>query len=89
MVDRYSILNVEEDDIRDCCYRIICLYQRSKPNQEELEKICDALKAAIDKKKQLERRKAAEESGKQSEAVDSPSSQTTSPRSKTTEDNDR
>ena len=26
----YELLGVEEDDIRDCCYRMICLYQRKK-----------------------------------------------------------
>merc|ERR1719449_426733 len=35
----YELLNVEEDDIRDCCYRIICLYQRTKPVAEDLDKI--------------------------------------------------
>lgn len=73
----YSILNVEEDDIRDCCYRIICLYQKTKPNQEELEKICDNLKAALDKKKK-QAREAADRLLTGS-AVNSPSSQATSP----------
>ena len=68
----YELLNVEEDDIRDCCYRIICLYQRNKPNQEELEKIVDTLKAAIDEK----RKQAIKNREK---AVDSPSSQAASP----------
>lgn len=84
----YSILNVEEDDIRDCCYRIICLYQRTKPNQEELEKICDNLKAAIDKKKKQAREAAdrlLEGSG-----VNSPSSQAPSPvRKDKQEDNNK
>jgi len=69
----YELLNVEEDDIRDCCYRIICLYQRTKPNQEDLEKIVDSLKAALD-----EKRKAAIK-GIEGTAVNSPSSHAASP----------
>ena len=26
----FDVLNVEEDDIRDCCYRIVCLYNGKK-----------------------------------------------------------
>lgn len=26
----YQVLGVEEDDIKDCCYRMICLYNRKK-----------------------------------------------------------
>merc|ERR1712029_322609 len=63
----------EEVDIRDCCYRIICLYQRTKPNQEDLEKIVDSLKAALD-----EKRKAAIK-GIEGTAVNSPSSHAASP----------
>merc|ERR1712013_822105 len=39
----YSVLGVEQDDIKECCYRIICLYQRSKPIQDQLEKECETL----------------------------------------------
>jgi len=70
----YDILNVEEDDIRDCCYRIICLYQRSKPVQEELEKVVDNLKAALD-----ESRKQARGVASSVAAVSSPVSQASSP----------
>ena len=35
----FEVLGVEEDDIKDCCYRMICLYNRQKSNQEELESI--------------------------------------------------
>eukprot|EP00092_Neocalanus_flemingeri_P055918 GFUD01066223.1.p1 GENE.GFUD01066223.1~~GFUD01066223.1.p1 ORF type:complete len:441 (-),score=131.95 GFUD01066223.1:141-1463(-) len=70
----YEILNVEEDDIRDCCYRIICLYQRSKPVQEELDKVVNSLKAALD-----DRRKQAREVASSVAAVDSPASQPSSP----------
>jgi len=69
----YEILGVEEDDIRDCCYRIICLYQRSKPVQEDLEKIVEALKSAINAK-----RKAAVNNHISS--VNSPASQSSSPK---------
>merc|ERR1719464_2302522 len=47
----YDVLGVEEDDIRDCCYRIICLYQRTKPVAEDLEKIVAELKAKVDEKR--------------------------------------
>jgi len=70
----YEILNVEEDDIRDCCYRIICLYQRSKPVQEELEKVVDGLKAALD-----ESRKQARGAANNLPSVDSPASKPSSP----------
>lgn len=26
----FDVLGVEEDDIKDCCYRMICLYNRKK-----------------------------------------------------------
>lgn len=71
----YDILGVEEDDIRDCCYRIICLYQRSKPNQEDLEKIVETLKNTIDSKRKADRGVSNHVS-----AVNSPASQTSSPK---------
>jgi len=70
----YDILNVEEDDIRDCCYRIICLYQRSKPVQEDLEKVVDSLKAALD-----ESRKQARGVTSSVPSADSPASKPSSP----------
>lgn len=70
----YEILNVEEDDIRDCCYRIICLYQRSKPVQEELERVVDGLKAALD-----ETRKQARGVASNLASADSPASKPSSP----------
>jgi len=51
----YDVLGVEEDDIRDCCYRIICLYQRIKPVQDDLEKEVENLKNAIDSKRKADR----------------------------------
>jgi len=70
----YEVLNVEEDDIRDCCYRIICLYQRSKPIQEDLEKVIENLKAALD-----ESRKQARGLAANTASVDSPASKPASP----------
>ena len=71
----YEVLNVEEDDIKDCCYRIICLYQRTRPVLEDLEKIVAELKAKVDEKRLQARAKAGGGNG----ATDSPSSQATSP----------
>jgi len=68
----YTVLGVEQDDIKDCCYRIICLYQRSKPVQEDLEKDVDSLKAQLDESRKLAR-------GVTNTAVDSPASQPCSP----------
>lgn len=69
----YELLSVEEDDIRDCCYRIICLYQRTKPVAEDLDKIVNTLKEALDEKKRQEKKL------KETSVVDSPSSQAASP----------
>merc|ERR1719348_859015 len=74
----YSILGVEQDDIRDCCYRIICLYQRSKPIQEDLEKIVENLKAALDESRKVARAGVAGGAANNSH-VDSPASQPSSP----------
>lgn len=68
----YSVLGVEQDDIKDCCYRIICLYQRSKPIQDDLEKQVEILKQQSDESRKLTRVLA-------SSAVDSPASQPSSP----------
>jgi len=68
----YAVLGVEQDDIKDCCYRIICLYQRSKPVQEDLEEVVDNLKAQLDESRRLAR-------GQTTSAVDSPASQPSSP----------
>ena len=32
----FEVLDVDETDIKDCCQRIICLYNRKKANQEDL-----------------------------------------------------
>jgi len=75
----YSVLGVEQDDIRDCCYRMICLYQRSKPVQEDLEKIVENLKAALDESRKVAKAVTAGGSTQPSSAVDSPASQPGSP----------
>ena len=67
------MLGVEQDDIKECCYRIICLYQRSKPIQDELEREVAALKKARDDKRNAARGNNA------AVAVDSPASQPSSP----------
>lgn len=74
----YELLGVEEDDIRDCCYRIICLYQRKKMNHEELEKGVEKLKFYQD----LKKKEAKLATALGSTAVNSPASQPTSPHSK-------
>ena len=65
---------MEEDDIRDCCYRIICLYQRKKVIIEDLEEVVDKLKQIQDEKK-----KEAKLQNSLSTMVNSPISQPTSP----------
>jgi len=47
----FEVLGVEEDDIKDCCYRMICLYNRQKSNQEELESIVDGLRKKLDEER--------------------------------------
>ena len=47
----FIFLGVEEDDIKDCCYRMICLYNRQKANQEELESIVDGLRKKLDEER--------------------------------------
>jgi len=51
----FNVLGVEEDDIRDCCYRMICLYDKPKPNQEELENIVDGLRKKLDEERRAQR----------------------------------
>lgn len=80
----YELLGVEEDDIRDCCYRIICLYQRKKVNQEDLEKVVDKLKQI-----QEEKKKEAKLLSAANTAVNSPASQPTSPQRKRGIEDDR
>jgi hypothetical protein len=67
------VLGVEQDDIKDCCYRMICLYQRSKPDKEALEREVDSLKAQLDESRRVARGLATVG------MVDSPASQPSSP----------
>ena len=30
----FQVLGVEEDDIKDCCYRMVCLYNRKKVRKD-------------------------------------------------------
>ena len=71
----FQALGVEEDDIKECCYKIICLYDQKKPNQEELEALVDLLRRKLDESK-----KAARESTIKSEPV----SGSTTPQQETT-----
>lgn len=80
----YELLNVEEDDIKDCCYKIICLYQRKKVSQEDLEKIVENLKQIQDEKK-----KEAKIQNALSTVVNSPISQPSSPHRKDKKEADR
>jgi len=73
----YELLGVDEDDIKECCYKIICLYQRKSVKQEELEKIVEKLKQIHDEKKKENNKLLA---GLKS--VNSPASQPSSPHSK-------
>jgi len=51
----FDVLDVEEDDIKACCYRMICLYNRKKSNQDELEAIIDGLKKKMDEERRAQR----------------------------------
>jgi len=72
----YELLGVDEDDIKECCYKIICLYQRKSVKQEELEKTVDKLKQIHDDKKKENKLLTG------LTAVNSPASQPSSPHSK-------
>jgi len=49
----FDVLAVIEDDIKDCCYRIMCLYVRKKPNHDELERKVDALRQRMEENKKM------------------------------------
>lgn len=51
----FDVLDVEEDDIKACCYRMICLYTHKKSNQDELEAIIDGLKKKMDEERRAQR----------------------------------
>ena len=47
----FDVLGVEEDDIKECCYKMICLYNRKKPVQDELEAVVDNLRQKMEEKR--------------------------------------
>jgi len=73
----FEVLGVEEDDIKDCCYRMICLYNREKANQEDLERTVKSLR----EKRRLEKeaRDAANASALNTPSQSSPNSRAVSP----------
>ena len=60
----FEVLGVEEDDIKDCCYRMICLYNREKASQDELERTIKTLR---------DKRHAEKEASLQASALNTPS----------------
>merc|ERR1712029_962603 len=44
----FEVLGIEEEDIRDCCDRIFCLYNTRKAVRDELESGVDALRKKLD-----------------------------------------
>jgi len=77
----FNVLGVEEDDIKDCCYRMICLYNRKKKTLEELEAVVEERKR--ERKKLDDERRAAREQNLSSSlntpAQSSPNSRAVSP----------
>lgn len=77
----FEVLGVEEDDIKDCCYRMICLYNRKKKTLEELEAVVEERKR--ERKKLDDERRAAREQNLSSSlntpAQSSPNSRAVSP----------
>jgi len=72
----FDVLGVEEDDIKDCCYRIVCLYDRKKPNHEELERKVDELRRKMEDNK---KHRSAAASAVHTPSNSSPASRTGSP----------
>jgi len=72
----FDVLSVEEDDIKDCCYRIMCLYDRKKPNHEDLERKVEELRRKIEENKKL---RSAAASAVHTPSNSSPASRTGSP----------
>lgn len=76
----FDVLGVEEDDIKDCCYRMICLYNRKKPNQEELEGLVDKLRRKMEESRRLAKsEQSANPSLMHTPNPSSPASRTASP----------
>ena len=65
----FDVLGVEEDDIKDCCYRMICLYNRQKPNQSELEALVESLRKKLDESRRAARDQSQQQSAQQSQAT--------------------
>merc|ERR1711997_1327606 len=85
----FNVLGVEEDDIKDCCYRMICLYNRKKKTLEELEGIVEERKK--ERKKMDDERRAAREQNLSSGSLNtpaqsSPNSRAVSPGGKSQDD---
>jgi len=85
----FNVLGVEEDDIKDCCYRMICLYNRKKKTIEELEGIVEERKK--ERKKMDDERRAAREQNLSSGSLNtpaqsSPNSRAVSPGGKSQDD---
>jgi len=72
----FDVLGVEEDDIKDCCYRIMCLYDRKKPNHEELERKVEELRRKMEENKKL---RSTAASAVHTPSNSSPASRTGSP----------
>jgi len=72
----FDVLGVEEDDIKDCCYRIMCLYDRKKPNHEDLERKVEELRRKMEEHKKL---RSAAASAVHTPSNSSPASRTGSP----------
>jgi len=82
----FDVLGVEEDDIKDCCYRMICLYNRKKKSIEELEGVVEDRKNQ--RKKMEEEKRAARNltsSSLNTPAQSSPNSRAVSPSGKSQE----
>merc|ERR550539_2311929 len=73
----FAVLAVEEDDIKACCYSMICLYNRKKPNQDELEAEVDKLR----RKQEQSRRAARGETSSAHTASNTPNASTPPSRS--------
>merc|ERR1712226_638428 len=72
----FDVLGVEEDDIKDCCYRIMCLYDRKKPNHDDLERKVEELRRKMEENK---KHRSAATSTTHTPSNSSPASRTGSP----------
>merc|ERR1712150_433343 len=72
----FDVLGVEEDDIKDCCYRIMCLYDKKKPNHDDLERKVEELRRKMEENK---KHRSAAASNIHTPSNSSPASRTGSP----------